>query len=329
VRKLSLETKALLVLTLIVVAFIGARVLDQLADGTLLLRISEDAARFWTRPYFKLGSLPVTPEFLVKMLVFLCILVIAGGRVSRAFRRLLDRSSLEEGQKYAIDRAVTYLVFVIGLLIGLEALGLNLNSLAVFGGAIGIGIGFGLQSIMTNFVSGIILLLERPIKAGDRVELAGLDGVIVRIGARSTWVRTNDNIVMILPNSEFVLKPVVNWTALSRQVRFRIPFSIPGSIDPAAAAAILLGAARGHAGVLDDPAPEAIVTGFADKVINYELCIWTASRVDTHRSLKSELNIAVFQALRDKGIVTPDPEPPKPAPKREEEPPPADKTPAE
>jgi small-conductance mechanosensitive channel len=326
VQRLSLEKKALLALTLIVVGLLLARAINvaRLPEdgGSFLLRLGQDAARLWTTPYFKLGTLPITPEFLVKMLVFLCILLVVGSRISRAFRRLLDRTSLEEGQKYAVDRALTYLVFVIGLLIGLDALGLNLSSLAVFGGAIGIGIGFGLQSIMTNFVSGLILLLERPIKVGDRVEIAGLDGVVVRIGARSTWVRTNDNIVMILPNSEFVLKPVVNWTALSRQVRFRLPFSVPGSMDPSEVTGALVNAARAHPDVLDEPPPEAIVTGFADKNLNYELCVWTTVRVDSHRSLKSELNQAVFTFLRDKAVATPEAERPSvKAPKEKEEPP--------
>ena len=114
---------------------------------------------------------------------------------------------------------------------------------------------------------------------------------------------------MILPNSEFIVKPVVNWTAHSRQVRVRLPFSLPNSVDPAEARRVLLDAAAANPDVLGDPPPEVALAGFAGKDVNYELRVWTSSRVDTHQAFRSDLNFAIFAAFRNQGLVTPDPPP--------------------
>ena len=312
-RNLSFPARILLILTIAVLALLTGRAIQESRHGELITRLRLDAARIFDTPYFRIGTLPITPAFLVKMLLFLLVLAFVCSRVARGLRRVvLDRATLDEGQKYALERAITYAVYGFGLLIALETAGLNLSSLTVFGGALGIGLGFGLQHILHNFVSGFLLLIERPIKVGDRVEIDGVDGIVNKIGARSTWVRTSDNIVMILPNSEFIVKPVVNWTAHSRQVRVRLPFSLPNSVDPAEARRVLLDVAAANADVLGDPPPEVGLAGFAGKDVNYELQVWTSSRVDTHQAFRSDLNFAIFAAFRDHGLVTPD-EAPKPA----------------
>jgi small-conductance mechanosensitive channel len=293
---------------------LAGRVFEAGRQGQLLERLQQDASRLWNSPYFRIGNLPITPAFLVKALLFLALLTIVCRWIARALSRLiLNRTPLEEGQRYAMDRVITYAVYTFGILVGLQSIGVNLSTVTVFGGALGIGIGFGLQSIMSNFVSGLILLFERPIKVGDHIEVGGLDGSVSRIGARSTWMRTNDNIVMILPNSEFIIKPVVNWTAHSRQVRFRLPLTLPNSVDPSEVRRTLLEVAAANADVLTEPPPEVALTGFADKNLNYELRVWTTTRIETHQVLKSDLNFAIFAALRVQGIVTPDPPPAAPA----------------
>jgi small-conductance mechanosensitive channel len=313
VRQASFQLKIIVLFAVLVLALLGGRIADEYRQVELVGRLSADAARLWNTPYFRLGNLPVTPAFLVKALLFLVGLSFVCRWVSRALSRfLLNRTPLDEGQRYAMDRVITYAVYIIGLLIGLETIGVNLSTVTVFGGAIGIGIGFGLQSIMSNFVSGLILLFERPIKVGDRIEIGGLDGTVSRIGARSTWMRTNDNIVMILPNTEFIVKPVVNWTAHSRQVRFRLPFSLPNNIDPNEVRRVLLEVAAANSDVMDDPAAEVALTGFADKNLTYELRVWTSTRIETHQVLKSDLNFAIFEAFRRHGIVTPEPPPEAP-----------------
>ena len=134
----------------------------------------------------------------------------------------------------------------------MQIIGLNVTSLAFLGGAVGIGVGLGLQNIASNFASGLILLLERPIKVGDRIEVGNLNGDVVRIGGRSTWVRTNDNLIIIVPNAEFTTGRVTNWTANDRRVRFSFPVGVAYGWYPEQVRTILLALAAEHADVLSD-----------------------------------------------------------------------------
>ncbi len=263
----------------------------------------------WEQPLFHIGELSVSIAFITKSAIFLAALAFLARRAASAIRRwILDRSSLGEGQKYAIQRAISYITFTLGLIIGLNTAGVNLSSLAVFGGALGIGIGFGLQAITTNFVSGIILLLERPIKIGDRVEIDDLNGVVVQIGGRSTWVRTNDNIVIVIPNSDFITTRIINWTANDSRVRFCLPVGVSYASDPAEIRKVLTQVAAANSDVLPQPPPDVIFTGFGDNSIDFQLRVWTESKVQTYPTLKSDLYFAIFQAFRDNGIEIPFPQ---------------------
>ena len=180
--------------------------------------------------------------------------------VSRGSRRLvqnrvLSRTSIDPGLQYALEVGTGYLVFVFGLIVGLQSIGLNLSSLAFLTGIIGVGVGFGLQNIVNNFVSGLILLIERPIKVADRVEIGDLTGDIVRIAARSTWVRKNDNVVIIVPNSDFISNRVTNWTANDRRVRINVPLGVSYSSDPAFVRTILLNVAQSQADIFGTRRP--------------------------------------------------------------------------
>lgn len=138
----------------------------------------------WEKAYFHLGNVAVSPELLVETSVFLILLALLT-RFSRQFLRneVLKHTALDQGQRYAIERTFGYAVFALGLFVGMQIIGLNVSSLAFLGGAVGIGVGLGLQNIASNFASGLILLFERPIKVGDRIEVGNLDGDVVRIGA--------------------------------------------------------------------------------------------------------------------------------------------------
>jgi small-conductance mechanosensitive channel len=271
--------------------------------------IGDDFIRLWSQPYFNLGNLPITPPFLIKSFIFL-ILIILSARFSRRIVRsqLLAHTSLDMGQQFALERGSGYVVFVIGLAVGLQTMGVDLSSLVVMGGAVGIGIGLGLQAVANNFVSGIILLIERSIKVGDRVEVGSLNGDVVHIGARATWVRTNDNIDVIVPNSEFTQKPVTNWTAEDRQIRFAIPVGVSYGSDPEKVQEILLDVAAGHPDVLPDPKSDVIFRKFGDSSLDFELRVWTTRQVQTPQILKSELYFRIFRAFRENGVEIPFPQ---------------------
>jgi len=265
--------------------------------------------RLWSQPFLNLGGLAVSPAFLLKATAFFAFLIVLAGAGRRFMRRrILERMSIDPGLKYALEVGIGYLVFILGLVIGLESVGLNLSSLAFLTGIIGVGVGFGLQNIVSNFVSGVILLVERPIKVGDRVEVGDLNGDIVRIAARSTWVRTNDNVVIIVPNSDFISNRVTNWTANDRRVRIRLPVSVSYSSDPPAVRAVLLHIADGLPAVLKDPKPDVVFLGFGDSSLDFELRVWTEDSLRTPQILKSDLYFRIFQAFTENGIEIPFPQ---------------------
>ena len=201
-----------------------------------------------------------------------------------------------------------YLVFVFGLIIGLQSVGLNLSSLAFLTGIIGVGVGFGLQNIVNNFVSGLILLVERPIKVGDRVEIGELTGDIVRIAARSTWVRTNDNVVIIVPNSDFISNRVTNWTANDRRVRINLRLGVSYSSNPVIVRRILLDLAQAQPDILHEPPPDVIFLGFGDSSLDFELRVWTEDSLRTPQILKSNLFYEIFRSFSEQNIEIPFPQ---------------------
>lgn len=254
-------------------------------------------------PLFTLGHTSITLLFLSQIAIF----IVALGLLSRFTLRVLEskvmiHTSLAVSQQYAVARILSYLIFVLGGIVGLEVLGLNLSSLVVVGGALGLGVGLGLQPIITNFVAGVILLVEQPVRIGDRVELGSLYGDIIAIKGRSTWVRTGDNVVIIVPNSEFVEKQVTNWTANDWKVRVQVPVGVSYGSDPPMIQKMLLQIADAHPDVLKLPEPDVIFLGFGDNTLNFNLRVWTETQVRTTSRLKSDLYFAVFAACRDAGV---------------------------
>jgi small-conductance mechanosensitive channel len=289
-------------------ALIGLRMLD--AGGILSFKfLSATARHIWTDPLFELGTLPITPVFLVKAALFLVGLTVAS-RLGRSFlsKSVLARTSMDPGVQYALQVGIGYAIFIFGLIVGLQSVGLNLSSLAFFTGIVGVGIGFGTQNIMNNFVSGLILLVERPIKVGDRIEVGDLNGDIVRIAARSTWVKTNDNVIIIVPNAEFISSRVTNWTANDRRIRIRLPVGVGYASDPENVRSLLLGVATARSDVLQEPAPDVIFVDFGDSSLNFELRVWTTEHLRTPQILKSELYYDVFRVFAEHKIEIPFPQ---------------------
>jgi small-conductance mechanosensitive channel len=260
-------------------------------------------------PLFSLGGVPITSLFLLKAGIFLVVLVLICHFTLMVLEtRILTYTPLSEGQRYAVARVVSYIVFVLGMIVGLQSIGLNLNSLVVLGGALGLGVGLGLQGIVSNFVAGVVLLIEQPIKLGDRVEVGSVYGDVVRMRGRSTWIRTNENVVIIVPNSEFINERVTNWTANDRTVRISVTLGVSYDSDPKQVRELLLTIAGNHRDVLSTPPPEVIFTEFGDSSLNFDLRIWTMSQVQTPGRLKSDLYFTIFEEFRKNGIEIPFPQ---------------------
>ena len=307
--RLSTGNRIMILLGAAIVAVVGIGFLASKEIPLLFGTLRADLLKALYSPYFSIGDLPITPVFLIKAFVFFFLLRLLSGMTRRFMaKRVLVRTSLNPGQQYAFAQITAYLVFLFGLLVGLQWAGVNMSNLVILGGAVGIGVGFGLQNIANNFVSGIILLMERPIQVGDRVEVGDTNGDVVKIAARSTWIRTNDNVVMIIPNSEFINNHVTNWTANDRQIRFAIPLGVSYSSDPEVVREVLEEVAGRHPDVLTLPPPEVLFTGFGDSSLDFELRVWTITRVQFPRILASEIYFMVFKAFKEHGIEIPFPQ---------------------
>jgi small-conductance mechanosensitive channel len=256
---------------------------------------------------FNLG--PFTLGKLLSLMLLLTVVLI-GERWIRRFltKRVLTRTQLDPSFQYALGRFAGYCFIAIGCLIALDLVGIDLNSLAFVAGAVGIGIGFGLQNIISNFVSGLILLAERPIAIGHRVEVGGVAGLVTQISLRSTTVVTNDNITIIVPNSDFITTPVTNWSYGDPKVRLRLSVGVAYGSDVEKVHRILLEVAAGNASVLKDPAPQVFFVGFGDSSLDFELGVWTADRARNPRGLRSELNFAIDRLFRQNGVEIPFPQ---------------------
>ena len=261
----------------------------------------------FTKPLFQLGQTWISLATMVEFVVVTVIVVLLSRLVRHMLRtRVLARTKLELGQQYAIARIVSYVVLVFGLLIGLETVGVNLSSLAVIAGALGVGIGFGLQNIVSNFVSGLVILAERPIQIGDRIDLGNNTvGKVMRIGARATHVLTNDNIMVIVPNAEFVTNRVINWTHIDPRVRLRISVGVSYNSDPHVVEKLLLEVADANPDVLKNPAPSVVFKEFGDSALNFELRVWSSEMAHRPGTLESQLNFAIWDKFKQHGIEIP------------------------
>jgi len=257
-----------------------------------------------TIPVFSIGTQGVTPISLIKALLFLGLLAVLSNGVRKLLYRRVSRTSAFDPQhSYVLARFVSLLIYVIGLMIGLQAAGVSLNSLAILGGTLGIGVGFGLQSIVANWVAGLVLLIEQPFRIGDRIDVGGTAGVVGRVGARSTWVRTYDNEVIIVPNSDFTTHQVTNWTVNDDRVRLAIGVVVAHDSDAEKVAALLLDVAREHPGVLADPPPEALLNDLGQNLLTFSLRFWTIIQAHDNHRLKSDLRVLILKKLHQHGIA--------------------------
>jgi small-conductance mechanosensitive channel len=243
-------------------------------------------------------------------LIILFILVIVAERVVRRYfiTRLLRRTQLEPAMQFALARVIGYGLLALGFFISLQMVGVNLTSLGFLVGAMGVGFGFGLQNIISNFISGLIILAERPIAIGDRVEIGGVTGQVREISLRSTTVVTNDNMAIIVPNADFITQRVTNWSYEDPRVRFRIPFGVAYGTDLPKLKQLMLEVGDEHPQALKDPAPELFFVGFGDSSLNFELAVWSSQCTTNPRRFRSELFFAIEEKLRENGIEIPFPQ---------------------
>lgn len=261
----------------------------------------------WDKPIPGLG------EFSLLDLVRLIALLVGTLYVASLIKRyvvhhFLVRSGLDPSLQYAVGQLTGYGLVVVGLLLIMQNAGIDFTPLTLFAGALGIGLGFGLQNLASNFISGLVILTERPLKVGDRVEMENIQGTVMEIRARSTTVRSNDNIDIIVPNSEFITKTVVNLSHNDNKVRFKLPVGVHYRSDVQLVTKALLEAAAEAPSVLKEPAPGVRFLAFGDSSLDFELRVWSEKLVDRPNALRSELNFLIWEKFHKYNIEIPYPQ---------------------
>ncbi|MCW5630052.1 MAG: mechanosensitive ion channel [Rhodoferax sp.] len=260
-------------------------------------------------PIIKTGETEVTVWSLVYLLVLVLLLMWVARRIQLWLANgPLLQPRLDLGARQAVGTLARYLVLLIGLLAIVQTAGIDLTTFNVLAGAVGIGVGFGLQNVVSNFIAGVIIMFERPIKIGDRIVVDEVEGNVVEIGARGTTVLGNDNIAVIVPNSKFITENVINWKYNDDKVRFRIPVSVAYGSDARQVERLLLELAAADADVLADPPPAVRFMAFGDDGLQFELRAWSASLVDRKGRLISQLNFAIYERFQREGIEFPFPQ---------------------
>lgn len=219
---------------------------------------------------------------------------------------VLTRVPLKRGVPQAMATAAQYLLMIAGFVLAVTAAGFDLDRLTLLTGAFGVGIGFGLQNVVNNFVSGLILLFERPVQVGDAVQVGAVSGDIARIGIRSSTIRTYQGAEVIVPNAKLISDEVTNWTLTTQVRRVEIPVSVVYGSEPSRVTELLMAVAKSNPEILAEPAPQVLFTGFGDGVLQFELRFWTAIQV--HPAVRSQAVKAILQALIEAGIEIPSPQ---------------------
>ncbi|MFQ5487485.1 MAG: mechanosensitive ion channel family protein [Gammaproteobacteria bacterium] len=260
---------------------------------------------------FTVGSLHVVPtKILFAILLFVALLYVSNWMKQRFDRNWLSRTGMERGAREAMTTMLGYLGTAIALLIALSVGGLDLSNLAIIAGALSVGIGFGLQNIVNNFVSGLILLFERPIRTGDWIAVGQTEGYVQRISIRSTTIKTFDRADVIVPNSDLISGQVTNWMLREQSGRLRIPISVAYGSDTALVKQLLLDIASQYADVITNgwqPEPYVLFMAFGESSLDFELrCFIT--NIDRRLRVISDLNFAIDAAFREHRIEIPFPQ---------------------
>ena len=260
-------------------------------------------------PLFMFGKVEFTSWYIIKLLIAIFVLSWLSKKLKNFLaNKVLVRYNDDVGVRQALSTIARYIFFVVGFVVVVHASGIDLSGLAIIGGALGVGIGFGLQNITNNFVSGVVILLERPVKVGDRIEVGGTTGDVVNISARATTVVTNDGISVIIPNAELISTRVTNWSFTGNNVRFKIPIPVRYGENQETVIKLLLEVADEDPNIEKLPSPSVRLKEFGSNNLVFELVIWTSKLMHRQGVMKSRVNLAVNKKFIDHGIVMPFPQ---------------------
>lgn len=268
---------------------------------------------WWDRPIFE--PLAVTPARIGLGLGILFVGLLVSRWLGYVLRRRAAGGRLDPGVLYSLDRLLHYAIVAASVVLGISALGVDMGSLAVIAGALGIGVGLGLQSITANVVSGLVLLFERPIKPGDRISLGNpeqeatgqINGYVRAIRLRATTIQTPDNILLVVPNADLVGRMIVNWSHGDPRIRIRLVIGVAYASDVDQVIAIMAEAARAHAGTLQEPPAEVRLVATSDSSLDFQLLVWIPDPRERGR-VESALRLDILRRFGAAGISIPFPQ---------------------
>jgi potassium efflux system protein len=267
----------------------------------------EHLRTFIHQPLVHLAGGAITLASLLAGLVIIVVAYFLAGLAGRAVNRVLVRREIGHGARFALTKITRYLVVLVGVLVAVMSLGIRIDAVLAASTVVLVGIGFGLQNIAQNFISGLILLIERPVGRGDFVQIGEVCGSVTDIGMRATRVVTRDEVTIIVPNSELITAQVINHSVPTTNLRITVRVGVAYGTDTARTQAVLLQVAAAEPEVLADPAPEVRFEDFADSSLNFSLLAWIANPRDD-LLVASRLRFAIDAAFRAAGIQIPFPQ---------------------
>lgn len=260
--------------------------------------------------YYPIATLSGTPVTLAAMFIALFVFLMfrmVAKVLGYAIREGLKRHGQSEGGAAAVAQIVRYIIVFLGVAVALNTIGVNVNALIAGSAGLLVGVGLGLQNVTSNFVSGLVVLIERPVKKGDEIQIGEVSGTVVEVGLRATRMVTRDEVTMIIPNMELISTRVVNQSVPSTRLRMRVKVGVAYESDVELVRETLLAVAHEHPTVLEDPPPAVRLEGFAESCLDFALLCWIPEAV-LDDEISSDLRFAVLRAFREKGITIPFPQ---------------------
>lgn len=273
---------------------------------TIIQKIIQFLYTIFTQP-IRVGEITISVSLIITVIISLLVVIFFARLVTNWLRdKLLIKWGFDEGSREAIATIFYYFIISLGFIIVPQACGLDIRSLAFLAGGLGIGIGLGFQGLFQNFVSGLILLIERPVKVGDYIEIDDLEGNIKKISIRATTILTNDGISIIVPNQSLVNANIINWSYGNINSRIHIKVPVAYGSDPVLVTEVLLTVARQESRVLSYPAPQVWLRNFGDDCINFELLVWI-DQPKARLPIQSALNYMIENAFKKTILLFPSP----------------------
>lgn len=267
----------------------------------------DDVLDFLREPLVVLSGTPVSPLSILTAILIIIVARVVTSFVARNLGRLFSTRGAGQGVGFAVTKITRWVGTIVGVFVALTTIGVNMNAALAAMAVLLVGIGFGLQKMAENFISGLILLVERPVKVGDFIDVDGKLGTVTDIGLRATHILTRDGYAIVIPNGDLITKPVTNFTAPATTLRVWVSIGVAYGTDLDLARDTLLEVAAAEGRVLKEPAPTVMHTGFGDSSIDLALVVWIP-RAPDDVPIMSDLRFAIDKAFAARDITIPFPQ---------------------